>query len=142
MISTSVNTEWDLPKIAADAGAGYFYYRDGMLYADCTQEALNTAVAEYDPIADANGKKVDLFTEAVQNHLDATAKTRGYDTLLSATSYLGSTTPLFAAEAIAFRDWRDDVWTICHALLDDWKNGGAEPTIEEVLTSLPAPTLP
>lgn len=74
----------------------------------------------------------------VHRHLDATARARGYDSALSAVSYLGSTNALWAAEAAAFRDWRDDVWEAVFALTPET----APATPEALLAALPELTWP
>lgn len=50
------------------------------------------------------------FTAAVQAHLDATARTRNYDSILSACSYATSTNLPFSLEGAAAVAWRDAVW--------------------------------
>lgn len=52
----------------------------------------------------------------IQAVLDAKARERGYDSLASAVSYVTSTVPAWAAEALVLRDWRDAVWV--HALAE------------------------
>lgn len=54
---------------------------------------------------------------AVQAHLDARAMERGYSNILSAASYATSKSPKFGPEGVAYRDWRDAVWTYCYAQL-------------------------
>lgn len=57
------------------------------------------------------------FTNAVQAHLDATARTRNYDGILSACSYATSADLKFGAEGKAAVIWRDKVWLYCYAEL-------------------------
>ena len=138
MIYALVNTDWNLSLIAKNAGATDFYFLDGKLYANCEQSELNTAIAEYDPIADKNKRKVELFKDAIQGHMDSVAQYYDYDSIFTAVSYSTSTHEKFGPEGVAFMDWRDTIWDICFSLLDDWYAGGSEPYIDEVISSLPA----
>ncbi|CAB5151785.1 hypothetical protein UFOVP148_63 [uncultured Caudovirales phage] len=50
------------------------------------------------------------FAFGLKNHLDNFAKSWGYDSILSAASYLGSANEQFKAEAEALVCWRDSCW--------------------------------
>jgi hypothetical protein len=52
----------------------------------------------------------DAAVAVVQTRLDTQARAWGYDSILSAVSYLHSSVPQFAAEAATLRDWRDATW--------------------------------
>lgn len=81
--------------------------------------------------------KADLIN-AVQRHLDTTAKQRGYDGILSLASYATSTTPRFAADGVAGRDWRDAVWSHCYqALAEVVAQTRQIPTEAELIAELP-----
>lgn len=76
---------------------------------------------------------------AIQRHLDAEARARGYDSALSCVSYLDSTVVTFAAEARAMRDWRDTVWQIASDIEADVMSGQiAVPTEDALIGMLPA----
>jgi hypothetical protein len=52
---------------------------------------------------------------AIQEVLDSVARAWGYDSLLSAASYLNSTVVQFKADALALTSWRDASWQWAYA---------------------------
>ncbi len=83
------------------------------------------------------------FAAAIQAHLDATARARGYDGALSITTYIGSSIPQWAAEAAAFFAWRDQVWAYAYTELAKVQAGQrAAPTPAELVDELPAISWP
>lgn len=62
----------------------------------------------------------------IQNKLDFFAKSWGYDSLISAASYSGSSNQKFKAEASALIGWRDRVWEWANFSLAQIKNGSAQ----------------
>ncbi|WP_051320401.1 hypothetical protein [Cupriavidus sp. amp6] len=52
----------------------------------------------------------DAYIGALQQVMDSTARSRGYDDIKSAITYLQSSIPKFAAEANSMCAWRDAVW--------------------------------
>lgn len=77
------------------------------------------------------------YAAAIQTVLDAKAAERGYDSIASAATYVGSTVPQFAAEGLAMRDWRDGAWVFAYAQLALVAAGErAQPTIAEFLDEL------
>jgi len=48
---------------------------------------------------------------AAQNLLDSTAKAWGYDSLLSAASYVNSLVPQYKSESAVLTQWRDSLWS-------------------------------
>lgn len=84
------------------------------------------------------------ITSAVQSHMDAAAKARGYDDIKSAVTYADEpAVPRFQAEGQAFRAWRSLCWAKCYELLDEFQ-AGTRPlmTADEVIAALPELTLP
>jgi hypothetical protein len=78
------------------------------------------------------------YEDAVQAHLDNTAKSRGYDNTYTCLSYLSSTDETWHREANAFNAWRDSVWRKCHEILNAFMAGEiAQPTVEELIEQLP-----
>jgi hypothetical protein len=82
------------------------------------------------------------YVIAVQAHLDAAARYRNYDDIVSACSYAGAPNP-FQAEAQAFITWRGKVWEKCYSIMDDVESGKrTAPTIAGLIAELPALVLP
>lgn len=76
----------------------------------------------------------------IQNKLDAFAQVKGYDNLLSATSYKDSTVIQFSTEASIAIALRDQVWGSLYTYLDDITTG-VKPipgSIDEIEAELPA----
>jgi hypothetical protein len=78
------------------------------------------------------------MTAAIQEHLDATARQRNYDNILSAASYANSLHPRFGPEGIAYRDWRDACWDYGYQVLGEVQAGTRPmPSIPDVIAELP-----
>jgi len=65
--------------------------------------------------ARAQAKIVAALENSVQQHLDSEARKLGYDSLMSAISYVGDANPAWDADGKSFRNWRSAVWSHCHA---------------------------
>ena len=77
------------------------------------------------------------LTTAVQAHLDASAKARGYDDIVSACSYAGAPNP-FQEEAITFLQKRAACWQYGYQVLAECEAGTrAIPSSDELLGELP-----
>lgn len=75
---------------------------------------------------------------AVDNYLNTTVQTRGYDSILSACSYVNSTDEIFKAEGEQCLAWRDKVYRKCYDILADVESGKREiPSVEGLLDELP-----
>ena len=78
------------------------------------------------------------MTDAVQYALDAFAKTRGYDGIMSACSYSNSTDAQFKLEADYCIQLRDTTWRMGYAILAEVKAGTRPiPSVEELIAELP-----
>lgn len=75
----------------------------------------------------------------VQERLDLFARTRAYDGILSACTYVTSTLPQFEAEGAYCVQARDAHWATCYQLLAEVQQGARDvPTLDEVLKLLPS----
>lgn len=80
------------------------------------------------------------MTAAIQNRLDDYAVSKGYNDILSAVSYAGSTHPVFGPQGIAARDWRDACWSKGLEILSQVEARTIPcPTEDELVAALPAP---
>jgi hypothetical protein len=99
------------------------------------QEAV-IEMPEPDPVA--------VYTNAVQAHLDAEARKKNYDGILSAASY--AALPVgdpFQAEGLVFAKWRSAVWIKCYEILEAiQKSQRTAPSVDGLLLELPVLTLP
>ena len=77
-----------------------------------------------------------LLEIAVQQHLDSTAQSKGYDSAHACISYINSSNATWQSEAHAMNVWRDAVWGFCQTLET---SGTAEslPTKEQLIGALP-----
>jgi hypothetical protein len=80
----------------------------------------------------------DAYIGSLQQVMDSTARSRGYDDIKSAITYLQSSIPKFAAEANAMCGWRDAVWMYG---LEEMRlvQAGAKPlpAMEQFLSAMP-----
>ena len=81
---------------------------------------------------------------AVQAHLDATARSHGYDSIYTACTYADEPAAAkFQAEGQALRAWRSLVWLHCHAVLAAvLAELRAEPDAATLIAELPALVMP
>ena len=112
---------------------GYeFKVKDGVLTQEPSTDVTTTEVEDVPTQAEV----IAGYTQQVQNYLDTTAQTRGYDGILSLCSYATSSNATFAKEGQAGVIWRDAVWTKCYEILAEVQAGTREaPT--DIISELP-----
>lgn len=102
-------------------------------------EVPNPMAAPPSPPPPTPAEFIAMTTAAAQERLDAFARTRNYDGILSACTYATSLVPKFAAEGQYCVSARDQTWAALYALMDDVQ-GGTTPmpeSVEAVMALLP-----
>lgn len=86
----------------------------------------------------------DDYELAIQDLLEKTARSRRYNQGANAfATYVNSSDPYWAAEALAFVKWRDAVWRYAYTQLDAVSAGEiAPPALDVFIASLPTPDWP
>lgn len=86
-----------------------------------------------------DGEKVAVYRAAVGRHIDKQAQAFGFDSIVTAVTYADEPAdPLNQSYGQALRAWRSKCWEKCREVLATWQGGGAEPTVEDLIASLPA----
>ena len=82
---------------------------------------------------------IERFRSAIQSWMDGEAVKLGYDSVLSACSYINTGNPKFDAEGEGFRKWRSAVWERGYELIDEVIAGQREVPDDpaEVIALLP-----
>mgnify|MGYP006272925669 CR=1 FL=1 len=92
------------------------------------------AIEEFpQPAVETTEQAIERLSYAVRQYLDSVARSKGYDSILTAVSYVGST--VYGVEATQFRDWRDLVWAAYFKIEDDVKMNIRSPMTNEALIS-------
>lgn len=100
------------------------------------QWAVRAATAQ--EIADRQSALITEFTNKTQERLDAFARTKGYDGILSACTYATSPTQSFAAEGQYCVNQRDATWATLYQIMADVVAGQRSiPTWEQLESELP-----
>jgi hypothetical protein len=77
---------------------------------------LDPVIAQQNQIAKMEQVKASIVS-VVQSNLDAFAKERGYDGILSACTYVNSSNDLFKADGLKAVELRDASWAILYSIL-------------------------
>ncbi|WP_367354176.1 hypothetical protein [Agrobacterium pusense] len=88
-------------------------------------------------IAFLNPVTITNYENAIQNLVDTTAREKQFRDGVTLASYIGSTIPKWAAEAMAFVAWRDNVWRYSYGELAKVQAGKRpQPTVEKFLDEI------
>lgn len=129
-------------KAFKDAGDGY-YEVDIPAGAPVPEWAKDMTPCAVQPVVPTEAETVAIYTAKVQARLDDFAKTRNYDSMLSACTYATSTVPRFAQEAAYCVDMRDATWSTCYGIVAAVKAGNRPmPTWAQIESELPALSWP
>lgn len=130
-------------KMTADPGKA-FYTKDGVrvgtvLWQSAKQRSgFIVELDEHNPFAPENLQAtLKQFTALIDTELNAFAQSRGYDNIITATTYDNDKDPQFALEGKYCKDLRSDVYRLGLALIADSLNRGVIPTWDEVKAQLP-----
>lgn len=83
------------------------------------------------------GPTIADYENAIQNLVDNTAREKQFRDGVTLASYIGSTIPRWAAEAMAFVAWRDNVWRYSYGELAKFQAGQRpQPTVEKFLDEI------
>jgi len=82
------------------------------------------------------------YEKAVQQLLDSTARSKGYDSIISMTSYVNSGNAKWAGEATAAITWRDACWNESLVQMGTYLATGKLPSKGDFLAAMPTPVWP
>ena len=123
------------------AGAYVTEYPDDRLTRIESEASLNDVLRPYGLVLPSPSP--DDYAAAIQRHVDATAKARGYADGVGLAGYSTSTIPTWAAEAQTFIAWRDSVWIYAYTELAKVQGGQrTTPTVEALVAELPVVVWP
>ncbi len=94
-------------------------------------------VADWEAMQMPLSLTVNDYATAIQAHLDAKARERQYDSILTAITYRDDPNEQFAAEAEALFAWRSAVWTAAATMLAAFEPGSAPSPADDVIAALP-----
>jgi len=84
-------------------------------------------------------ERAKVLLAGVDAHLNAAARAKGYDNILSAAVRAALPGSPFHADGVAFGTWMDQVYATCYQLMAAVQAGEAEePTLEQLIAMLPA----
>lgn len=79
------------------------------------------------------------YAEAIENHVDQTARAKAYSGAVSLASYVNSSIPTWQAEAATFVLWRDSVLAYAYEQMALVQAGQRpQPSVSDLIAELPA----
>lgn len=105
---------------------------------EVVEETPETYTINYQIVSKSLEQLEKDFKRLAQNILDSKAKSKGYESIVSACSYAGFDNE-FREEGEKFGHWRAKLWSWGYKLLADIKSGAVEmpETLEELLSAMP-----
>ena len=83
-------------------------------------------------------QKIQSLGQSVNQHLDSVAKSKDYDSIISACTYASSSISLYRAEGEKCVAWRDAVWVKVYDVLSEVQSGSRPiPSAEQLISELP-----
>lgn len=82
-------------------------------------------------------KKIQNYSQALQEHLDKQAYSKGYDNGFTLATYINSNNATWAQEAADFIAWRDACWQYAYNVQTQVEGGQDAPTIENFIANAP-----
>lgn len=124
--------------VAKINGLPYHVEKGSKFYSDALKEANKLGDAlQYEPEPTAPEPTASDYEVAIQSHIDATAREKGYRDGVTMASYVASTRQQWADEAKSFVVWRDAVWEYIYSEFEKFQNGERDkPTIEEFIEEI------
>ena len=86
--------------------------------------------------------QLNIYRQAIQEHLDRKSFERGYSGSISLVSYSNSTNETWKAEAESFIAWRDAVYAYALEVLNGVQQGGQPPELNDFMSGMPAMAWP
>lgn len=124
-------------KVVADWVGHRYWLADGSMH-QITEEGVSPPVGALDepPVSALTAAD---YAQAIQAHLDAAARGRGYDSIATVVTYAEEpAVKRFQDDGRAFRAWRSLVWAYAYEQLDLVTAGKrAQPTVDALVAELP-----
>lgn len=102
-------------------------------------DTIDMAEVEAQAAILAQDLKIAKYRAEVGRHIDQQAHALGFDSIITAVTYADEPADSRnQSYGQALREWRSKCWEKCREALATSEGGGAEPTVEELIASLPA----
>lgn len=123
-----------------------FPVSSSLQWLDCADDCqvgwlYNPEIKEFAPEPIPEKTQTELLEEykqAMQAHIDQTARSKDYDNGISCASYFNSSNETWKAEALAFLQWRDACWQYAIVVHDEVSRGVIDaPSLDEFSKAAP-----